>query len=194
VRCFLAVPLAEPGLGAAQQLQDGLRERVPEVRWARPETLHLTVHFFGQIDEARAATALDLVAPIASATAPFDVVLDQLGAFPPRGNPRVLWLGPSRDVAPLTALALECRAVLEVAGFDVDERRYNPHCTLGRPRLPWTAGARTAWVAAVAETRNESAFSASRLVLYESRSAPDGAVYTENTTLRFDSVGAVGQR
>jgi 2'-5' RNA ligase len=171
----------------AQLLQQRLRQRVSDVRWARPETLHLTVHFFGQIDGARAATALDLVAPIADRTPPFEVGLDRLGCFPPRGTPRVLWLGPSRDVAPLTALALECRAVLGGAGFDVDKRRYNPHCTLGRPRLPWTDPARTAWAAAVAEDQDEMRFSASRLVLYESRPAPGGAVYTESASLRFGS-------
>jgi 2'-5' RNA ligase len=187
VRCFLAVPLADPGLGAAQRLKGELRERVPDVRWARSETLHLTVHFFGSIEEERAAAALELVAPVALGTAPFDVALDRLGAFPPRASPRVLWLGPARDIAPLTALALECRVVLGAAGFDVEERRYHAHCTLGRPRLPWTDGARTAWAAAAAADRTAIRFIASRLVLYESRPAPGGAVYSERSSLTFDS-------
>ena len=60
----------------------------------------------------------------------------------------MLWLGPARDVAPLTALALECRVALAAAGFEVEDRRYHAHCTLGRPRLPWSAEARAAWAAA----------------------------------------------
>ncbi|MGA8667211.1 MAG: 2'-5' RNA ligase family protein, partial [Candidatus Dormiibacterota bacterium] len=75
-----------------RRLQSELRERVAGVGWARPETLHLTVHFFGQIDEGRAATALSGVTPIVERTPPFDVVLDRLGAFPEKGIPRVLWL------------------------------------------------------------------------------------------------------
>jgi 2'-5' RNA ligase len=185
VRCFLAVPLAEPGLAAAQRLQLGLRERVADVRWTRPETLHLTVHFFGQIDDTRVTTALDVVGPVASRTRPFEVVLDRLGTFPPRGMPRVLWLGPSRDVVPLTVLALECRTVLGAAGFEVDARRYNPHCTFGRPRLPWSPAARTAWDVTVAGIHDAITFTASRLVLYESRPAPGGAVYTEYASLPF---------
>jgi RNA 2',3'-cyclic 3'-phosphodiesterase len=187
VRGFLAVPLANPGLEAAGRLQGELRGHVPDVRWARPETLHLTVHFFGPIDEERAATALDLVAPVARGTEPFDVALDLLGAFPPRGTPRVLWLGTARDIAPLTALALECRVVLGAAGFDVEERRYHAHCTLGRPRLPWNDGARTAWAAAAAEDQTAIRFTASRLALYESRPAPGGAIYTARSSLTFDS-------
>jgi 2'-5' RNA ligase len=186
VRCFLAVPVAEPGLGAAQRLQHELRERVLDVRWARPETLHLTVHFFGQVEDERAAVAIDLVTPMTDGASPFDVVLDRLGSFPPRGVPRVLWLGPSRDVAPLTALALDCRVILSAAGFDVDQRRYNPHCTLGRPRFSWSDGARDAWAAATRQ-QPDVRFTASRLVLYESRSAPGGAVYTERASLPFGS-------
>jgi RNA 2',3'-cyclic 3'-phosphodiesterase len=186
VRCFLAVPLADPGLSAAQRLQSELRERIPAVRWARPETLHLTVHFFGSIDDERAATALELVGPIARVSVPFDVSLDRVGAFPQRGAPRVLWLGAARDIAPLTALALECRVALSAAGFEVEERPYNAHCTLGRPRLPWNADARAAWAAAASEDQSSIRFTASRLVLYESRPAPGGAVYTERSSLTFD--------
>jgi 2'-5' RNA ligase len=187
VRCFLAVPLEEPGLGAAQRFQDDLRERVPEVRWARPETLHLTVHFFGQLDDGRAATALALVTPMAHHTFTFDVALDRLGAFPQRGTPHVLWLGPARDVPELTALALECRDVLGAAGFDIEERRFHPHCTLGRPRIQWSDTARAAWTAAVSEPRPDIRFTASRLVLFESRSAPGGALYAERSSLAFAS-------
>ena len=187
MRCFLAVPLADPGLTAAQRLQGELRERVPDVRWARPETLHLTVHFFGVIDDERVATALEIIAPIARRIAPFVVGLDRLGAFPPRGAPRVLWLGSVRDIAPLIALALACRLELGAAGFEIEARRYHAHCTLGRPRPPWAADARAAWDAAAAEGQTLMRFTASRLVLYESRTASGGAVYTEHSSLAFDS-------
>ncbi len=129
--------------------------------------------------------ALELVTPIADRTTGFDVVLDRLAAFPERGIPRVLWLGPARDVAPLTTLALECRTVLATAGFEVEDRRYHAHCTLGRPRNPWTADARVAWAAATAADQMKAAFNASRLVLYESRPAPGGAIYTERSSLPF---------
>jgi 2'-5' RNA ligase len=187
LRCFLAVPLAEPGLASAQRLQAELRLSVAAVRWARPETLHLTTHFFGPIDEERAFSALEAVQPIADRTAPFDVVLDRLGAFPPHGTPRVLWLGPERDIAPLTALALACRDALAGAGFEVERREYHPHCTLGRPRPPWSDDARAAWEAAVTAAADQTKirFTARRLVLFESRPAPGGAVYTEHSVLRL---------
>jgi 2'-5' RNA ligase len=99
----------------------------------------------------------------------------------------VLWLGPARDVESLTAFALECRDALGGAGFDVEDRRYHAHCTLGRPRLPWPDQAREAWSAAVSDAQPATRFTASRLVLYESRPGPGSAVYTERESLTFDA-------
>jgi RNA 2',3'-cyclic 3'-phosphodiesterase len=154
------------------------------------------VHFFGAIDEDRTGAALEAVQPIALRTAPFDVVLDRLGAFPPRGTPRVLWLGPARDIDPLTALALECRGALAAAGFDVESRRYHAHCTLGRPRIPWPETAAAAWETPVfgAAAQTEIRFTARRLVLYESRPAPGGAVYTERSVLPLGRSDIPAQR
>jgi 2'-5' RNA ligase len=185
LRCFLAVPLAEPALGAAQRLLDGLRVRVPATRWARPESLHLTVHFFGDVDEAAALRAVEVVTPVARRTLPFDVCLERLGAFPVRGLPRVLWLGPAGDIAPLTSLARECRDVLSAAKFEVETRQYNAHCTLGRPRSSWNEEVRSAWATEVANLQTPMRCSATRLVLYESRSAPGGAIYTERAAIPF---------
>lgn len=181
MRCFLAVPVAEPALGETRRFQALLADRVAGVRWARPETLHLTVHFFGPLDDSRAATAVDRVAPVAARTPTFDMELGRLGAFPPRGVPRVLWLGPRSEVAQLSALALECRRVLAGAGFDVESRQYHPHCTLGRVRAVWSEDERTSWKALAAEPAPLTRFTATRLVLYESRSASGGAVYTEHS-------------
>jgi len=179
------VPIAEPALSETRRFQASLAERVDGVRWARPETLHLTVHFFGTIDEAHAANAVDLVFPIVSDAPTFDVELGRLSAFRPRGAPRVLWLGPASEVAQLTALALECRKILRSAGFGVESRQYNPHCTLGRVRAQWSEGAHSTWASVVAEPVPLMHFTATRLVLYESRSAPGGAVYTERSVLPF---------
>jgi 2'-5' RNA ligase len=95
----------------------------------------------------------------------------------------VLWLGPAREIAPLTRLAFECRHALRDAGFDVEARPYHPHCTLGRPRAPWPHEARMRWDAVAADSFPELHFTAARLVLYESRTASDGAVYTERASL-----------
>lgn len=183
MRCFLAVPLRPPALDAAQRTLAQLREHVADVRWARPETLHLTLHFFGAIDDARLADALAAVQPVIRAGRPFEATIDTLGAFPERGWPRVLWLGGSRENAALTALADAVNERLRAAAFAIDERPFHPHATLGRPRAPWSAEARGAWRHAVERGVPESHFTADRVVLFESVTGREAARYAERAVL-----------
>ena len=190
MRCFLAVPLAEPALLDAQRLLATLRERVVQVRWARPETLHVTLHFFGQVTDDEAARALAQVSPVAAHAAPMDLTLDRLGSFPPRGWPRVLWLGSEHESAALSTLAQNCRVALRGAGFEVEHRPFRAHCTLGRPRVPWSSEGRAAWITALSEATPRCVFTADRLVLYESRPAAGGSVYSERVMAPLGSAAS----
>lgn len=189
MRCFLAVPLRDPALAVAQQALARLRDDVSDVRWARPETLHITAHFFGSIDDAAVARALDAAGPVAAATAPFEVVLDRLGAFPDRGWPRVLWLGSHQPSAAMTVMSDHVRTAVRGAGFETDARPFRAHCTLGRPRIPWPRPARDAWEQAVARGVTAERFTADRLVLYESVTGRGGAVYLERASMPFAATG-----
>lgn len=185
MRCFLAVPLRPPALAAAEQLLQRLRTRVEGVRWARPETLHITLHFFGAISEDRVAAALGAVNPVLSASQPFEVALDTLGSFPERGAPRVLWLGNSRESAALHELAASVRQRLAESAFQVDERTFRAHVTLGRPREPWPREARAAWDEARSLGVEPATFVADRAVLFESVTGRGAAVYVERAAERF---------
>jgi len=187
VRCFLAVPLRDPALTEAQRLLASLRERIAGVRWARPETLHITVHFFGSIPDDDVRRALDAVSPVASSARAGEVTLDTLGSFPPHGWPRVLWLGCKQEPAGVVELAHGCREVLHQAGFEVETRRYRAHCTLGRPRVPWSSAGRAAWDAARADGWPASTFVAERLVLYESHPGAGGSRYELHTSLQLSA-------
>ena len=185
MRCFIAVPVEAPALAGAQRLLASLREQVPGVRWVHPEALHITVHFFGNIADEQVGSGLQAVMPVADDTPPFPAGLDGLGTFPPRGRTRVLWLGASKEMPMFTALVQGCRAALRGAGFEVDERTFRAHCTLGRPREPWSQEGLDAWRAAAARPVRVAPFKAARLVLYESVSAPGGNVYTERASFPF---------
>ncbi|HYL71674.1 MAG TPA: RNA 2',3'-cyclic phosphodiesterase [Candidatus Dormibacteraeota bacterium] len=185
MRCFLAVPLQDPALGDVQHLLATLTQRVAGVRWVRPETPHITVHFFGSIDDDDVQRALGAVSPVAAATSPSELTLDTLGAFPPRGWPRVLWFGCKEDPAGVISLAERCRASLKDSGFEVEARRFRAHCTLGRPRVPWSSAGRAAWEAARADGWPATSCVADRLVLYESHPGPGGSMYEVRAALPF---------
>ena len=183
VRCFLALPLRPPALLEAQRVLERLRADVDAVRWARPETLHITLHFFGTIDDSAVERALAAAAPALESARPFELSIDELGAFPERGTPRVLWLGSSADNTLLLALAADLRSRLRRAGFAVEERPFRAHATVGRPRDPWPPQARAAWDEARTRGFKRCEFIADRAVLYESVTGRGAATYVERAVL-----------
>ena len=134
VRAFVAVfpPLAvrEALVGAARELPVA-----GEVRWVRPENVHLTLKFLGDVSEDdlldRVTEALE---PIRERHEPFEAEPSGFGAFPSTRRARILWAGIGEGSEPLRALAKDVEASLNPLGFGREDRVYRPHLTLGRAR------------------------------------------------------------
>jgi 2'-5' RNA ligase len=123
MRLFAAVE-APPEIG------EGLRRRqqgLPGARWRPRDTLHITLRFFGAIDEN---TARDLDAGLASISAsPFELQLNGVGSFGEGGEVHAVWAGVA-DSEPLRRLAGRCESAAQRAGLKPERRAYRPHVTL----------------------------------------------------------------
>ena len=141
-RIFCAVELPEAVRSSAAAHIARLRESAPDVRagWDKPEKLHITLKFLGEIETARLEALERAARRAASRVAPFSIAAEEAGTFPPRGQPRVLWLGIRDESENLSSLqrGLEDECALE--GFPREPRAFRPHLTLARLRAP--AGAR----------------------------------------------------
>lgn len=123
IRLFAALPAPEPVATRLAALQRGLPGRPPP-----PETLHLTLAFFGEIDEA---AAQDLHAALETVRAPaFEIWLDGVGAFG-GAKPRILYAAVRPEPA-LTALAAKVRQAGRAAGLELSAEKFTPHVTLTR--------------------------------------------------------------
>jgi len=102
-------------------------------RWVHRSDLHMTLHFLGQIEEARLATLCELGAAVEKQ--PFTMVLDRIGHFP---RPQVAWAGLSSVPGELEALQARLSEGLRARGFATEARPFHPHVTLARKvrRLP----------------------------------------------------------
>src|SRR3546814_2214577 len=93
IRLFTALSLPDAVRSRLAMLQSG----VPGARWIRPENLHVTLRFIGEVDQHVAA---DLDAELARTVAPgFDLSLDGVGHFGPARKPTSLWAGIGRSAA-----------------------------------------------------------------------------------------------
>src|SRR5579883_2982167 len=90
MRCFVAVDLA-PGVRAVlARTQEALRRAAPraDVRWTRPEGLHVTLKFLGEVPEARCAEVAAALSGVAAAHRAVGVLARGLGGFPGAARPR----------------------------------------------------------------------------------------------------------
>ena len=145
------------------------------LRWVRPENLHVTLKFIGEVEAARldgirrALTAIGLDAPVG-------LELRGLGFFPDERYPRVLWVGLNAS-GNLPVLARDIDRALEGQGIARDQRAFTPHLTLARfePRA-FDEKLRTA--IQKNSQREFGAFEAREFHLIQSKLQPSGAAYT----------------
>ena len=134
-RVFVAVHLPEPQRATLELTIGSLRERgLSNVRWVRPEGIHLTLKFLGNIPAAQVEAVSVAMGDAARESSPFHLGLGILGAFPNLGRARVLWCGVEGDKGPLDQLQQRTETGLEALGYPRENRPFSPHITLGRVR------------------------------------------------------------
>jgi RNA 2',3'-cyclic 3'-phosphodiesterase len=177
MRAFVAVDLAEDVRTALAREQARFKAVCApnrDIRWTRPEGLHLTLKFLGSIETERVRpviAALQALEPFA----PFMVEVRGFGFFPDARRPRVFWVGLEASSA-LGELAVRVETALEPLGVERENRPFKPHLTLARFDRPLTPSALTA---ALNESTVESfgSFEVTEFFLFESRIRSGGAEY-----------------
>jgi RNA 2',3'-cyclic 3'-phosphodiesterase len=134
IRAFVAVPLPGELVDALTALRDRIRPDL-KASWTRPELMHLTLHFLGDVAPASIAGISTAIQTSCAKTPPFYVAARGLGVFPDPRRPRVLWAG-IEDAGPLLELQRRLAAPLKRCGVELDSRSYRPHLTLARFREP----------------------------------------------------------
>ena len=190
IRSFIAVELP-PDVGeVVERVVRGLRASAGEaVRWVRPEGIHLTLKFLGDIDVDSVPEISRALDRCATAAKPFGLTLEGVGVFPNPRRPRVIWVGLGGALEPLIGLQQFLEVELEGLGFARERRAFSPHLTLGRVR----DGASQHQVKAISDTVVAASvqpgvvFSIRELALMKSDLRPSGAVYTRLHTARLGS-------
>ena len=181
VRAFIAVDISLQARESLVEFTRSLQNAgVSQMRWVRPEGIHLTLKFLGEIDLNAVDPILGAMDRAIEGSAPFTLALSGIGAFPNLNAPRVIWVGLKGDLDALGKLQERIdQEVHRSVGFPRESRAFTPHLTLGRMRDNVSseerrrAGKATTgvdWQADVSWQVNE-------VNLMRSTLAPSGAVY-----------------
>ena len=129
MRIFIALDIDEAIRHRIARFMDGVRGFAPDARWVRPESLHITLKFIGEI-------APENVDPIKEALKAVEANAIEMnirasGFFPGAKSPRVFWLGI--EAAPsLAALASQVDDRVAALGIAKEDHPFSPHLTLAR--------------------------------------------------------------
>jgi 2'-5' RNA ligase len=180
MRLFVAIPIPDPARGQILGLLGRLREGGWPVRWVHDEGLHMTLKFFGEVASERLDVIQEALRFAAEGAGAVSLRLGDLGAFPSRTRPRILWVGIEAP-ASLELLQDRIERGCEAIGFPPEGTPFQPHVTLGRvregQRLP------PGGLDDHAEGIEQVSFLAEELVLYESLLTTRGPRYESRLTL-----------
>src|SRR6266404_4134733 len=131
-RLFVAIELPASVRERLKAHIERLRESVPDARasWIREENIHLTLKFLGDTAVSQVETLSQATRRAAGAAVPFELIVTGCGAFPPRGQPRVLWVGIEDVSGKLARLQQALEEDCANAGFAREPRPFHPHLTI----------------------------------------------------------------
>lgn len=189
MRLFVAVELDQEVVERLARLVRELREALPDIRWARRESLHLTLRFLGEVDESRVDELSAVLEEAAgSVGGAIRLEVEGLGTFGDRKRPRVVWAGVRERTGALEALVEAVERAVVSRGFERESKPFRPHLTLARLKRS-SPGLGRALAARAGTDLGVSTIS--EITLMRSRLRPEGAEYK---ALRKFSLGAADRR
>jgi 2'-5' RNA ligase len=124
----------------ALDIDDAIRERIrlflqgvsgfaPHARWARPESLHVTLKFIGETPPESVEKIKQSLSGVHAES--LDITFRNFGFFPNPKAPRVFWVGIESGPA-LSNLAAAVDNAMFACGIAKEDHPFSPHLTLAR--------------------------------------------------------------
>jgi 2'-5' RNA ligase len=141
IRTFIAVEMSPRVIARTGDLIDKLRVVPAEINWVRPQQMHLTLKFLGDVPDTETPDICRVVDEVAVNFEPFEITCRGAGAFPNVRDPRTLWIGIEDGAEELQRLQAEIENGLKARlGYGKEQRGFHPHLTIGRVKRELPGG------------------------------------------------------
>jgi len=180
MRCFIAIDIEEKIRNGLADIQKQLIEKTDlhkgEVKWVRPDNIHLTLKFIADLDDWQIKQAGEIAKQVASEHKSFDIDVESVGTFGGR-SVKVVWVGTKKGTDELKVLQKDLESGLEQIDIAPEEREFSAHLTLCRVQSQ-RAGFKLAEIAKQFENLKLGTIHANALCFYQSQLTPQGPIYT----------------
>lgn len=179
MRAFLAFEIAPEVKTYLRSVIKTMAPLVDGVKWVKEDGLHITLKFFGEIEDEMAVRLKENLAHIEKRYAPFMLALKGIGAFPDRRRTRVIIVTLKNGVDIALNIFQDIENSIEKFGISREKRSFTPHITLGRRKVPAPLLERAI------TPLEEKQFSVDSLVLFKSTLTREGAIYDPVWKINF---------
>jgi 2'-5' RNA ligase len=177
IRAFIAIELPPQVRTVLARVQSALKAHDLKLKWVRPENIHLTLKFLGDVPTAQVDTIYEHCRDACGTVSPLDLTAQGLGVFPGLRRPRVLWAGVGGATNALAALQAGIEQGLATCDHRPDRKAFRAHLTLARIKTRVSPG-RLAEALEAQSGFGPQPFKATVLTLMQSRLTPSGAIYS----------------
>jgi 2'-5' RNA ligase len=178
MRTFIAIEIPNEVKQQMAEVQAGLKKADIDASWPRPEGIHLTLKFLGEVPETKIDDIRNALALAVEGMSTFQLEIAGAGAFPNARNARVVWIGVSSEIEKLNRLQAAVEEALVRIGMEREDRPFKPHLTLARIKYVRSRERLLAALEQVKDVRLQG-FEVKAVSLMKSELKRSGAEYTE---------------
>lgn len=175
-RAFLAIEIPEKVSKEIAELQNFLKLSDADASWVSPSNFHYNLKFFGYLTDEGISKAIEITQKLSSSVKPFDITIQNIGAFPSIDSPRVVWLGTANSTNELASLAASLDKAYSEAGIPCADKKFTAHLTLCRLKS-FDNTKQLTELAKQKQRINIGTFKANELVLFKSVLTKTGPIY-----------------
>jgi len=176
MRTFIAIELPSQFTSQIDQLQQALRQTKADVSWVKPQNVHITLKFLGEVNEEKIEEVYRATEKSVAGVTNFQVSLKGLGGFPNMKRPRVIWVGLEKGKEVLAQLGPKVEEGFSKIGFPKENRPFTPHLTIGRVKSPKNLELLASEIGKTSFKTEE--FVVKEVVVMKSTLHPAGSIYT----------------
>ncbi len=176
MRTFISVELPSEEKERIEETTASFRKSGFGISWVKPENLHLTLKFLGEVDDKRIQDLTAALERALEGESRFGMELRGLGVFPDLKKPRVIWIGIEKGKENLTRMQGKIEEEFSKAGFPKEKRGFTPHLTIARVKSLKGIEKLTGGIKDVNFESEE--IEVGEVVLMKSQLHPQGAIHT----------------
>lgn len=184
IRTFIAVKLPDHVIRRLSECQQDLKKHNMRVKWTRPENIHLTLKFLGDILPNDVGPVCRAIDSSVKEFTPITLYAGGVGVFPRIRRPKILWTGILGQTDVLVKMHNAIDAGLSILGFTKEERPFTGHLTLGR----FKGNPDSELLIDVMKTYSDMVsdeFLVNAVSVYQSDLKSSGPIYTNLASIRF---------